>query len=130
MYEFGEIESHLASQTLSAEGRRFASELQDALFALMAEGDVKLDRVAEQMGMTKISLRRKIQGYFDMQPSRYLMHIRLRESLRLMHRYPEYSIARIAYVCGFYDKVHFTHTFVKQFGMSPTRYIQTYMQNN
>ena len=127
MYEFDEIESHLTSHSLSEEGRLFAAKLQEAMLALISEGVVKMERLAMQMAMSKITLRRKIHGYFDVQPSRYLMHIRMRESLRLLHRYPEVSIGQIAKDCAFYDKVHFTHTFVKQFGMSPTKYLQTYI---
>ena len=127
MYEFDVVESHLTSHPLSEGGQRFAAKLQEAMLVLMAEGDVKMDRLAEQMDLTKITLRRKIQGYFDLQPSRYLMHIRMRESLRMLHLYPEVSIGQIAHHCAFYDKVHFTHTFGNQFGMSPTRYVQTYL---
>lgn len=124
--EFDKIEGRLAHHPLTVEGQQFADTVHQALVGLMSERKVSVQNVADRMRIPLYTFRRNMKGHFGIQPARYLMHIRLRESLSMLREYPKHSVSEIALACGFYDKVHFTHTFVQQFGMSPINYIQTY----
>ncbi|MDD2598204.1 MAG: AraC family transcriptional regulator [Kiritimatiellae bacterium] len=61
---------------------------------------------------------RKVLGY---SPHEYLLRVRVRSACRELEQ-TNWTIARIAQECGFYDHSHFSRTFTKLTGVTPSAY--------
>ena len=77
-----------------------------------------LDRVARELLLSKRTLQRRLaesgQRFSDL-----VLDVRTQESLRLLSD-TELSVTMIGYACGFSDTAHFTNTFRKRMGTTPS----------
>lgn len=78
-----------------------------------------ISKLARKIGVSTAQLQRAFLKYADRSPSAYWREIRLRHARwRLMNS--SHSITSIAFECGFADGAHFTRSFLKRFGETPS----------
>lgn len=128
MNKYQDTENRLRNLTLGANGEKFVKQLNTVVEMQYMGGSFELQNVAECLHLTQTQLRRYVQAYLGMPPAQYIMYLRLRESLRLFIEDPNISITEISKKCGFFDHSHFTHTFMRYFGMTPRRYVHAILQ--
>ena len=58
-----------------------------------------------------------------MNVSSFIRDIRLKEAKRLARQQPDIRISDLAYRVGFQDPKYFATTFKKEFGVTPTEYL-------
>lgn len=75
--------------------------------------------VAHHFAMSEVTLRRRFREAFDMPPKQYLLRLRLCEAQRLLST-TKLPMQDIAHLLGFFDLAHFSSTFRKHIGLSPT----------
>lgn len=83
--------------------------------------DIRLSRVAEDCGISLRQLRRRFLEELGVGPKEYLDRVRYEHALRLLEHTDE-PLKRIAAACGFYDEFHFSKSFKKIRGVSPSVY--------
>lgn len=83
-----------------------------------------IEKMAEEIGMSRSSLQRKIKMYTGFPPSELIRNIRLRKAA-LMLKNKSDSISQISFLVGFDDPSYFTKSFKKQFGVPPSEYMQS-----
>jgi len=81
--------------------------------------EVRLDELADAVSCSKFHLSRMFKQHTGHGIIEYLTMLRLRESLELL-RDPSRSVTSIAYDLGFSSHSHFTSTFRRQFGTTPS----------
>lgn len=91
------------------------SNISDPLFGI--------EKMAEEIGMSRSSLQRKIKTYTGFSPSELIRNIRLRKAATLLKSKSD-SISQISFLVGFEDPSYFTKSFKKQFGVPPSEYMQ------
>ena len=77
--------------------------------------------MAEDMGMSRTNMHRKIKSITGFPPSELIRSIRLRKAAKLILNKVD-SVTQIAILVGFDDYSHFSKTFKKHFGVSPSSY--------
>ena len=108
--------------SLSEADRKFIGKLTDLVYSMMGRGETDVETIASHLAMSVSVLRRKVTTITGQTPAAYIMQIRMANAKRLLDSHPEWSVSDVATRCGFNDNTHFTHTFRKYFGISPTQY--------
>ena len=80
-----------------------------------------VEKMAIEMGMSRTNMHRKIKSITGFPPSELIRSIRLRKAAKLILNKVD-SVSQIALLVGFDDYSHFSKTFKKHFGVSPSSY--------
>lgn len=83
--------------------------------------DIRLTSVAEECGVSLRQLRRRFLEELGTGPKEYLDKVRYEHAVRLL-RHTDEPLKRIAAACGYYDEFHFSKSFKKSCGQSPSVY--------
>lgn len=83
--------------------------------------DLSLQEVADSLGMSVTYLSRTFKNETNMNFVKYLVQIRMEKARELLAE-PELSAQETAYRVGFSDYVHFSKTFKKYHGLTPSEY--------
>lgn len=92
------------------------SNMSDPLFSV--------EKMAEEMGMSRTNMHRKIKSITGFPPSELIRSIRLRKAALLIKDETD-SISQISFAVGFEDQSYFSRIFKKQFSVSPSEYSQS-----
>ena len=113
---------HLKSITYSKSDELFLGKLQDIINKNMANPDLDVEHLAEHMNMSRPTLYRKIKSISDLSPNELINLARLKKAAELLNE-GVLRIYEISDLVGYSSQTHFGRNFSKQFGMSPTEYI-------
>lgn len=81
-----------------------------------------VDMLANEVGMSRTVLYRKIKALTDLSVNDFVKSIRLQKATQLL-RQKQLTIYEVAYAVGFSDRKYFSKEFKKQYGMTPSDYI-------
>ena len=84
----------------------------------MGDSDFSVERIGEEIGLSRVQLYRKVKAITDLTPVELLRKARL-ERARLLIERSDKSVAEIAYEVGFTSPSYFNKCFKDEFGMSP-----------
>lgn len=82
-----------------------------------------IDKMAEEMAISRSNLQRKLKGLTGMPPNDYIRLIRLKTAGELL-REGEYRINEVCFIVGFNNPSYFARCFQKQFGILPKDYVK------
>ncbi|EDX82414.1 transcriptional regulator, AraC family protein [Synechococcus sp. PCC 7335] len=87
--------------------------------------NIKVADVASYVGMSDAHFSREFKKTVGQSPYQFIMVFRVERAQELLSRVDK-PIAEVAAECGFYDQPHFTKTFQKLLGCSPTEFRKQY----
>ena len=87
----------------------------------MANPDLKIDDIAQAMGMSRSVLYGKIKTAVGMTPIDFVRHIRIMRATELL-RQTDDTLANIAFTVGFSDPKYFSKVFKKEMGIIPSEF--------
>lgn len=110
-------------ESISNEGKEspFTGKLNSVIVEHMADHEFKLDEFAKAMAMSKMSLHRKLKALTGESPASYLKTMRLKHAAKLLLGH-DIQVSEVMEQVGFLDMSHFSASFKKQFGLSPSQY--------
>ena len=80
-----------------------------------------VEEMAALVGMGTTLFNEKVKNYSGFSPINYLINIRISEAIKLLKK-PEISVTDIALDTGFYSSQHFSTTFKKLTGFTPSEF--------
>ena len=83
--------------------------------------DINVEDVAAHVGIDRTYLYRIFMEHLGVSPVRYLLRVRMERACELLSK-TTLSVYEISLSTGYTDTSHFSGTFKKYFGMSPTQY--------
>lgn len=116
--------------TLTADGlpsphlQRKIHEVQVFLAQNLAH-DVDLNTIARQASLSPYYFTRQFTAMVGMPPYRYLINLRIQRAAQLL-RESDLTVTQILHRVGFHSPSHFTTTFRRHMGVSPTAYRRRY----
>ena len=87
----------------------------------MGNPDLKIDDIAEAMGMSRSVLYAKIKQSVSMTPIDFVRHIRIMRASELLQQTDD-TLASISFEVGFSDPQYFSKVFKKEMGIVPSEY--------
>ena len=97
--------------------------LKDSVGPLSPSEEFTIDKMAEEMAISRSNLQRKLKGLTGMPPNDYIRLIRLKTAGELL-REGEYRINEVCFIVGFNNPSYFARCFQKQFGILPKDYVK------
>ena len=106
-----------------------ASQINDATTARILKyvtehidtPDMKIDDIADAMGMSRSVLYTKIKQQLGMTPIDFVRHVRIMRACELLKNTDE-SLSTVAFAVGFSDPKYFSKVFKRETGIVPTEY--------
>lgn len=106
-----------------------ASQINDATTARILKyvtdnidtPDLKIDNIADAMGMSRSVLYTKIKQQLGMTPIDFVRHVRIMRACELLKDTDD-SLSSVAFAVGFSDAKYFSKVFKREMGIVPTEY--------
>ena len=87
------------------------------------DSDFNVEILTKEVGISRAQLHRKMKEMTGLPISEFIRNIRLEQAVRLLEE-QKINITQVAYITGFSSLAHFSTVFRKQFGVSPTDYVE------
>jgi two-component system cell cycle response regulator len=113
---------HLKSLAHSKADERFVEVLNETIYKNIDDVYLNVEKLAKVLNMSRITLYRKIKAITNFTPIELIGIARLKKASELMVE-GDYKIFEIADKTGFSSQSNLARSFYKQFGMSPSDYI-------
>ena len=89
----------------------------------LSDSDFNVEMLTSEVGISRAQLHRKMKEMTGLPVSEFIRNIRLEQAVRLLKE-QKVNVTQVAYAVGFSNLAHFSTVFRKQFGVSPTEYIE------
>ena len=89
----------------------------------LSDSDLNVEMLCSEVGISRAQLHRKMKDMTGLPISEFIRNIRLEQAVRLLKE-QKINVTQVAYSVGFSNLAHFSTVFRKQFGMSPSEYIE------
>ena len=87
------------------------------------DSEFNVDALTKEVGISRAQLHRKMKEMTGLPVSEFIRNIRLEQAVRLLEE-QKINVTQVAYSVGFSNLAHFSTVFRKQFGVSPTDYLE------
>ena len=105
-------------ERLCSQDKTFVTRLREIIQQHLADSDFSVERLGEEIGLSRVKLYRKVKVLTGKTPVELLRKARLMKA-RTMVTTTDRSIAEIAYATGFTSPSYFNKCFKDEFGVSP-----------
>lgn len=102
--------------------KEFLEELQKVIDDNITERDLDINTISKMMNMSRGTFYRKIKGLSNLTPNELITLSRLKKAAELLAN-GEYRINEVSNIVGYTLPSNFARDFNKQFGVSPSNYI-------
>lgn len=107
--------------TISSLDERLIEKALGLIEKNLSNSEYSIEDLSMDMGMSRVSLYRKISSITGNSPTEFVKNIRLRRAAELL-REGNYTVSEVAYKVGFSTPGYFTQSFKKTFGVLPTHF--------
>ncbi|MFZ6010340.1 MAG: tetratricopeptide repeat protein [Bacteroidota bacterium] len=111
-------------QSFESHDQLLLKKILDIVEKNMADTSFGVEKMADEMGMSRANLHRKLKSIAGFSPSDFLRNVRLRRAATMLRDNVD-TISQIAYKVGFEDQSYFSKSFKKHFGVSPSEYVKS-----
>ena len=100
----------------------FLKEVTEVIHKNISDTQFNVDTLASSLNMSRSSLHRKIKGVSELTPNELILLVKLKKAAEYIQE--GYRISEVCFIVGFNSPSYFSKAFKKQFGVSPTEWIQ------
>lgn len=115
---------HIKSMAHSRADELFLETLHDTINKNIEDTDLDVEKLAEIMNMSRITLYRKIKAISVLTPIELINITRLKKAAELLAQ-GNHRIFEVSYMVGFSSQSNFARNFQKQFNVTPTEYMNS-----
>ena len=114
---------NLEEDVLSPQDNAFMSELYQLMEKELSNSELDVARMTEMLHISRTKFYYKVKGLTGENPSVFFKRYKLNRAAQLLSE-RKYNVSEIADMTGFSTLSHFSTSFKKQFGVSPSEYIK------
>ena len=89
----------------------------------IADSDLNVEMIAEEVGISRVHLHRKMKELTGQTPHDFIRNIRLKRAANLLVN-QGMNVTEVMYACGFSNTASFSTLFKKFYGLSPRDYMK------
>ena len=117
----GEITLQPRNIVISSPEEKFLHKAVEVVENNIADAELDIERFAQEVGVSRMQLYRKLHALTDMTVKEFIRSIRLKRATQLLMQ-EKMTVSEIAYAVGFKDLSHFRKCFRQAYGMNATEY--------
>lgn len=121
--EIGSLDNEIKSDL----DKEFIKKIKELIEDNLSDPDLSVRTLYTYMGMSRTAFYHKLKSLIDLSPAEFIRLIKLNKAKELLLK-GKYNINEVAYMCGFSDAKYFSTSFKKQFGKSPSNFIQEHQK--
>ena len=114
---------NLEENVLSPQDNAFMTELYQLMENELSNSELDVSRMTELLHISRTKFYYKVKGLTGENPSVFFKRYKLNRAAQLLKE-RNYNISEIADMTGFSTLSHFSTSFKKQFGVSPSEYMK------
>ena len=114
--------THIKRIAYSKADKNFLEQLNDVIYKNITDMDLDVDRLSSMMNMSRPTLYRKIKGLSNLTPNELINLTRLKKAAELLAE-GDFKINEVATMVGYSLPTNFSRDFQRQFGVSPSNYL-------
>ncbi|QJW90215.1 response regulator [Spirosoma taeanense] len=111
-----------SGQTVSAADMAWLEKLETATFAQLSNANLTAERLADDIAVSRSTLFREVKRLTGLTPTQYITEARFQRARQLLEDREVSSVKQLAQLVGFRQANHFSTSYKKQFGKSPSDY--------
>lgn len=115
--------THIKSMAHTRHDEQFLEHLHEVISDNLDQEELDVKKIATIMNMSRPTFYRKLKSISNLTPNELLNITRLKKAAALLAE-GNYKVYEVSEIVGFGSPNHFGRSFMKQFGMSPTAYVQ------
>ena len=118
-------EHHIEAMELvhSEKDKEFVTRLLQVIDAQMVNPEFDIEHLCNQMGMSRTRLYQKIKSISGQSIGDFIRTLRLKKAVQIM-THEDVSLSEVMYRIGIQTQSYFTKAFKKEFGKTPTQFVQ------
>ena len=89
--------------------------------------DLSVDKIADEVGISRVHLHRKMKELTGQTPHDFIRNIRMKKAASLLSA-GDMNVSEVMYACGFSNAASFSTVFKKMYGMSPREYMNEHAE--
>ena len=89
----------------------------------LGNSDLSVDRIADEVGISRVHLHRKMKELTGQTPHDFIRNIRLKQAAHLLAN-QNMNVTEVMYACGFNNPASFSTIFKKFYGLSPRDFMK------
>lgn len=105
----------------------FLQSIIESIEQHLEESEFDLEKLSEEMNMSKSTLYRKIKSMTGLTPLDFVRNIKMKRACMMLLARTQ-TISEVAYAVGFSNPKYFTKCFKEEFGVTPTEYQQSHIK--
>lgn len=101
--------------------------LKDAIQCVnnhLSDADFDIPQFVEELATSRTTMFKKLKSLTGMSATAFIRDIRLKAACQALDQNPNIRISELAYQVGFNDPKYFSVCFKKEFGLSPSEYVE------
>ena len=104
-----------------SEDEQFLNNVKEKILERLSDEQLSVESLAEDMGMSRVQLYRKISGLTDISVNELIRKLRLQRAAQLLQQ-KWGPVSQVAYEVGFSNLSYFSKVFKEEFGVLPSEY--------
>ncbi len=120
-----EIKDILTPTPLQSADQQLLEKVVKLINENISDPDLSVEFLAENIGISRVHLYRKLKELTNQSPSDFIKTIRIKQAaVQLANQ--KVQVSEVAYSVGFSNLSHFSNSFKEYYGISPTEYAEKY----
>lgn len=116
-----EINLQPTNTAITSPDEKFLEKVMKFIENNMEEASLSVEEMGKEVGMSRVTLYRKIKALTDQSAIEFIRSVRLKRAAQLLEQ-NKFHISEVAYMVGFTDLDYFRRCFKQQFGQNPKNY--------
>jgi len=106
---------------ITSPDEKFIEKVMHFIESNMAEPSLSVEELGKEVGMSRVTLYRKIKALTNQTAIEFIRSVRLNRAAQLLAQH-KLNVNEVAYMVGFLDIDYFRRCFKEQFGLTPKEY--------
>ncbi len=117
-----QLEQQVEEVQMSSPDEKLLERIMVVINKNIGNAELSVDAIAEEVGISRVHLHRKMKELTGQTPHDFIRNIRLKQAANLLASH-NMNITEVMYACGFNNSASFSTIFKKFYGMSPREYM-------
>jgi transcriptional regulator GlxA family with amidase domain len=117
------LEDKVETVAVKSPDEKLLERVMSVINKNVTNSDLNVDMIAEEVGISRVHLHRKMKELTGQTPHDFVRNIRLKQAANLLTN-QGMNITEVAYACGFSNAGTFSKIFKTVYGMSPREFME------